>query len=42
MRAAHDWEFRDGQVIRLTEYADTLAFSLISGMVSADAIRQPA
>ncbi len=42
VEAVHDWQFGDGQIVRLREIADTLAFGVVSGMLPAELLEQAA
>lgn len=33
VEAVHDWHFRDGKVVKMSEVADTMAFAQIAGMI---------
>ncbi len=33
--AVHDWHFANGQVTKMNEVADTMAFAQIAGMIPA-------
>jgi ketosteroid isomerase-like protein len=42
IEAVHDWHVADGRFVALREYADTLAFAIVTGAIPADALAQPA